>query len=189
MTTQAEPIGPGKLVLVVGPSGAGKDTLISLAKNSCAGNDRIVFPPRAVTRSASAFEDNLTLSSVEFETALARDAFALHWQAHGHHYGIPRTIDDDIRLGKTVVINVSRTIIAQARARYLNVVVVLITAPAGELAARLAARDRASDGNVGERLQRANLDAGVIADVIINNVGDAEDGARRLLEAIPTKQR
>jgi len=183
MTASADPIGPGKLVLVVGPSGAGKDTLISIARKSTAGNDRVAFPARTVTRPPTAFEENLALTPAEFAVALARGAFALHWQAHGHSYGVPRSIDDDIRSGRTVIVNVSRTIVGEARARYRNVVVVLITAPAEVLAARLAARSRASDGNVGERLQRGDLDAGFVADVTIDNVGDADAAARQLLEA------
>ena len=45
-------IGPGRLVLVVGPSGAGKDTLIGLAQAACADDDIVVFTRRVVTREA-----------------------------------------------------------------------------------------------------------------------------------------
>jgi ribose 1,5-bisphosphokinase len=177
-------IGPGKLVLVVGPSGAGKDTLIGLAKARSTGNDRIVFPQRTVTRPSSSFEDNLVMSPDEFDAALQRQEFALHWRAHGHAYGIPRAIDDELRLGKIVIVNVSRTVVAEARRRYVKVIVALVTAPADVLAQRLAARDRPSDGSVSSRLQRADLDADFVADVVIDNVGEAESNARRLLEAI-----
>ena len=44
--------------------------------------------------------------------------------------------------------NVSRTVIAAARAAYADVVVVLITAPAEVLAGRIAARARDSDGSI-----------------------------------------
>ena len=37
-------IGPGRLVLVVGRSGAGKDTLIGLAQAACADDPGVVFP-------------------------------------------------------------------------------------------------------------------------------------------------
>jgi ribose 1,5-bisphosphokinase len=183
MTSQAL-IGPGKLVLVVGPSGAGKDTLIDFARKFSADGDRVVFPRRVVTRPASAFEDNSVMSLDEFEAALKRKAFALHWRAHGHAYGIPRSIDDDLRAGKTVIVNVSRTIIAAAGERYARVVVVLVTAPAEVLAERVAARKRASDTDVGERLKRADLDTGFVAYVVINNVGQAETNARKMLDAI-----
>ena len=182
--TKAEPIGPGRLVLIVGPSGAGKDTLIDIARRNLADDAGVRFPRRVVTRPSSQFEDNLAMTPAEFDAALKESAFVLHWQAHGHAYGVPRQIDDEIRGGNTVVVNVSRTIIADARRRYRNVTVVSITAPADILAARLAARGRASDGSIGERVQRAALRDTAAPDVVISNVGAADDHARELAEII-----
>jgi len=182
--TPAEPIGPGRLVLIVGPSGAGKDTLIDIARRNLANDAHVKFPRRVVTRPSSQFEDNVAMTSAEFDTALRDGAFALHWQAHGHAYGVPRQIDDDIRGGDTVVVNVSRTIIEDARRRYRNVTVVSITAPADVLAARLAARGRASDGPIGERVQRASLQDTAAPDIVISNVGAADDHGRELVAAI-----
>ncbi|MGJ5178323.1 phosphonate metabolism protein/1,5-bisphosphokinase (PRPP-forming) PhnN [Bradyrhizobium oligotrophicum] len=176
--------GPGRLVLVVGPSGAGKDTLLNLARRECAGDDRIVFPQRVVTREASAFEDNLEMSEASFREALAAGAFALHWDAHGHLYGVPRAIQDDIAAGRTVVVNVSRTVIASARRDYARVIVVNITAPAEILAERLGKRHRPSDADIGERLQRTVRDDAVAADITIINVGDPTTHGRKLVEVI-----
>ena len=175
-------IGPGKLVLVVGPSGAGKDTLLGLARAACADDSTIVFVRRVVTREASSAEDNEQISVDAFREACARGAFAVHWEAHGHAYGLPRSIEDDIRAGRTVVANVSRTVIPALRHAYANVVVVSITAPADVLAARLAMRKRGSDGNITERLARKVEDAE--PDATIVNVSSAEYHARQLLRII-----
>jgi ribose 1,5-bisphosphokinase len=182
--TGAATIGPGRLVLVVGPSGAGKDTLIGIARRLCADDAGVKFPRRVVTRPSSQFEDNLAMTPAEFDAAERQGAFALNWRAHDHAYGVPRQIDDDIRAGKTVVVNVSRTIIAGARKRYRSVMVVLITAPADVLAQRVAARKRASDRSVEERVQRASLPESAPPDIVISNVGSAEDHGRELAEAI-----
>src|SRR6266705_2704677 len=115
---QAAAIGPGRLVLVVGPSGAGKDTLLGLAKAACADDRNIVFPRRVITREASVSEDNEEVSAGTFQEALARDEYAMHWEAHGHRYALSRAIDDDIRAGHTLVANVTRTVIAAMRRAY-----------------------------------------------------------------------
>jgi ribose 1,5-bisphosphokinase len=175
-------IGPGKLVLLVGPSGAGKDTLLGLARAACADDSTIVFVRRVVTREASSAEDNEQISVDAFREACARGAFAIHWEAHGHSYGLPRSIEDDIRAGRTVVANVSRTVIPSLRHAYAKVVVVSITAPADVLAARLAMRKRGSDGNIAQRLARRVEDAE--PDATIVNVSSAEYHARQLLRII-----
>jgi ribose 1,5-bisphosphokinase len=185
LTSRSELIGPGRLVLVVGPSGAGKDTLIAHARAACREDPGVVFPRRIVTRPPSPAEDNEFMAEGAFERAAAKGAFAFSWRAHGHGYGIPLAIDFDIETGRTVVCNVSRTAVAAVRGRYANVVTVLVIAPPEVLARRLAARERASDGSIAERLRRIGVEDGNLrADVIINNVGEPAAGARRLLDAI-----
>jgi ribose 1,5-bisphosphokinase len=179
-----ERIGPGWLILVVGPSGAGKDTLIAHARERCRAEASIVFPRRMVTRPASSAEDHATVSAEAFEATAAGGGFALWWRAHDLSYGVPRSIDGDIRAGRTIVCNVSRTIIAPARARYARVAAVLITAPADMRAARLAHRSRERADSVADRLRRGDALADVAVDFIIENVGTPELAARRLLEII-----
>ena len=183
-STASTRIGPGRLVLVVGPSGAGKDTLIEQAREACRDNARVVFPRRIVTRPSSAAEDNETLSEPEFAAAIADGAFAVHWRAHGHCYGLPVAINEAIREGRCVVANVSRSVVPALRAAYADVVVVSVTAPVEVLAQRLAARSRDTDGPLDERLQRAVDDTALKPDVTIVNVGPAADHARELLRAI-----
>ncbi len=175
-------IGPGRLILVVGPSGAGKDTLLGLAKAACEEDKSIVFPRRVVTRESTSSEANAQLSPDDFREALARGDFSMHWEAHGHSYGLRREIDDDIRAGRSVVVNASRTVIDAARRAYANVTVIAITAPPDVLAERLKMRSRSSDGRVEDRLSRS-VDT-TAPDVTILNVGRPEDHARRLVRAI-----
>jgi ribose 1,5-bisphosphokinase len=177
-------IGPGRLILVVGPSGAGKDTLLELARAACADDGSIVFPRRVVTREASSFEENEPVSLDAFRQALARGEFAMHWEAHGHCYGLRRAVEDDVSAGRTVIANVSRTVIGAMRRAYANVVVVSITAPAEILAARLTMRSRSSDGKVEDRIRRTVDDAASAPDVIISNVGSADANASKLVRII-----
>lgn len=181
---QSAAIGPGRLVLVVGPSGAGKDTLLRFAKAACVDNENIVFPRRMITREASASEDNEEVGAGTFQEALARNEFAIHWEAHGHCYALPRAIDDDIRAGRTVVANVSRTVIAAMRRGYAEIAVVSITAPPNVLAERLAMRGRSSDGRIERRLHRTVEDAAAAPDFTIINTGSAEYHGRQFVRII-----
>jgi ribose 1,5-bisphosphokinase len=178
-------IGPGALVVVVGPSGAGKDTLIARARTLCADDPRIVFPRRIVTRLASDAEDNDSATPFEFDAAIAQGAYAFWWEAHGLKYAVSAAIDAEVRSGNTVVCNVSRAVVNQLRERYAQFTVVLVTAPRDALVSRLAARGRESDGNVAGRLGRtAPAIDDVAPDITIENIGDPQAGARRLAEVL-----
>jgi ribose 1,5-bisphosphokinase len=178
------------LVLVVGPSGAGKDTLLNGARTACAFDPAVVFPRRVVTRPKSDAEDHDSVDAAEFERATNDGAYALWWRAHGNSYGIPASIDRDIRAGRTVVCNVSRAIVEAARRRYSFVTVVEITAPEQILQARLASRQRIGDGSLAQRIDRsAEVERLFSPDIVIRNVGRPDGGIRRLIRAIRTSAR
>lgn len=180
----AQAIGPGRFILVVGPSGGGKDTIIAGAKAACDGKASVVFPRRIVTRKASAAEDHDSLDDAPFDRAVNDGSFAIWWQAHGLKYGIPRSVDTDIRAGHTVICNVSRAVVDDIRGRYANVCVVLVTASPAVLAARLAGRSRDSDGPLRQRIKRNDAFANFRADHAIDNVGTPEHAVRLFLEVI-----
>jgi ribose 1,5-bisphosphokinase len=168
------------LVLVVGPSGAGKDTLLEAARRALAGNPRVRFVRRVITRPAEAGgEDHEAVT----EDAFATRSFALQWRAHGLCYGIPEDVVDDLSRGLTVVANVSRGVVEQA-ARRFPVRVIEITAPPEVLAARLIARGRESAADVATRLARTvALPEGVRVTTLVND-RTVEEGVARLLEVI-----
>jgi len=183
-TSAADLVGPGRFVLIVGPSGAGKDTLIAGVRAACDGAANVAFPRRVVTRANSDAEDHDTLENAAFDHAAKDGKFALWWEAHGHKYGIPSSADADIRAGRVVITNVSRAIVSAVRRRYAHVEAVLVTAPKDVLTSRLTRRLRRSDGSVTDRVKRNDLFVGFRADHVIETTGTPDVAVRLLLEVI-----
>jgi ribose 1,5-bisphosphokinase len=175
-------------VLVVGPSGAGKDTLLAHVRAATRDDERVVFARRVITRAPDGAEDHDSLSDAEFDRAQAEGAFAVWWGAHGNRYGIPVSVNAAIGAGHTVVCNVSRGVVASLRARYRVVTVVLVTAPTEVLRQRLAARGRSSDGDLAKRIERADsLACKMDPDVVITNVAAPAIAAGQLLAIVRTQ--
>lgn len=102
------PLRVAHLILVVGPSGAGKDTLIDYARAQLRSDPSFHFARRVITRPPSVGEDHESVDIEEFQRRAG--AFALHWQAHGLFYGIPATVEDQLDCGAVVIANGSRAI-------------------------------------------------------------------------------
>lgn len=172
-------LGPGTLLLVVGPSGAGKDTLIDIARTRFADNARVLFARRLVTRPAGAGEAHGTLSEAEFEALRVEGRFPLFWRAHGLCYALGPEVAQAIAEGGVVVANGSRATLPEARTRFQRVRVVEVTAPVAVRAGRLAARGREDAADIEERLSRAP-EVDVAPDLVIDNVGTPADGGEQL---------
>jgi ribose 1,5-bisphosphokinase len=172
------------LVAVVGPSGAGKDTLMAAARRRIGRDPRFRFVRRRITRPASAGgEDHEPLDRDAFLRRRDARGFALWWEAHGLLYGIPRDIETDLAAGRCVVANMSRGVLTEAASRY-PLLVLEITAPPAVLAARLAARGREEPDAVAARLAReAPLPPSLRVHRVVND-GAPEDAAAEVLAAL-----
>lgn len=172
------------LVLVVGPSGAGKDTLINAARAALADDPSFVFPRRVVTREAvAALEDHDTVTAEQFALQEANGAYALSWEAHGLRYGLPAAIADDIAAGRVVVMNSSRRMIPVALAKFPGSKVVVVEATPAVRAQRLGGRGRESAAEIEARLAR-EVDVPMPDAVRIDNSGAVADGISRFLTAL-----
>lgn len=176
----------GTLALVVGSSGAGKDTLIGGARAALEGDARFCFPRRVVTRSAVAdVEDHDSVTADAFERHRLRGDYALDWQAHGLSYGIAAGIDAELDAGKIVVVNVSRRILPRATEKYDRCAILLVTARPEIRAARLAARGRESAAEIAGRLAHEGAPFPPGARVVeLDNSDTREAGIGRFVDAL-----
>ncbi|MEG3620120.1 phosphonate metabolism protein/1,5-bisphosphokinase (PRPP-forming) PhnN [Magnetovibrio sp. PR-2] len=179
----------GTLYLVVGPSGAGKDSLIDGAKAELVGNGQYVFPRRYITRPADAGgEDHIPVATEMFETMLQRGDMVLEWHAHKLRYGVPAAVQDHLEQGRNVVVNVSRTVVEEARQQLQPMKVLYINVSEDILAERLKARGRESASDIKRRVERAQayqLDGEDV--IMIDNGGALESSISTFLTAINVK--
>jgi len=183
--------GPGVLMLVAGPSGAGKDTLIGTARAHFHGDARVVFPRRVVTRPSDVTEQVRQVSMAAFNAMVARGDFLLAWRAHGLGYGIPAASRAQLQDGCVVVANVSRQVIADAFTLWPRSHAVYVHVEPDILRARLQSRGRETAGQIGERLLRHDRIGGASAPTdapegatIIDNSGPVASASAAFIEVL-----
>ena len=171
--------------MTVGPSGAGKDSLIQAAVETLAGNPDYIAAQRVISRPLDdAREDHEPVSVEEFRRRLDSDAFMLSWNVYDTYYGIPRSYEGELAVGRHVIANVSRTVVGIAVTDFAPTRVIQITAPREVLVARLMARG--DPATAAARLARAVvLPAGIPVTHLLN-AGDLGAGANRLLHLLTT---
>lgn len=167
----------GTLILVVGPSGAGKDSLIAAVRSRFSDDDSLVFARRCITRPPDPDgEAHEAVSQMEFERRRDADEFMLSWQAHGLSYGIPSSYEAALRSGRAVIANASRTVVDRARNIFTPAAIVHVTASPEILAHRLVRRGRENESDQDGRLQRTVQACLKGTDVVtIVNDGDLKD--------------
>ena len=176
----------GTLVVVVGPSGVGKDSLMDIARRHFSGRDDVRFVRRTITRPTdTGGEDHDAASPEAFDRLVASGAFAVSWKAHGLGYGIPLDVREDLARGRTLIVNGSRSALASVRAAFPDLVVVNVTARADVLAKRLAARGRETAKQIEARLARTTAPLPTDLTIItIDNSGDLEVAGKELVQLI-----
>ena len=175
----------GHFFFVVGPSGAGKDSLISgvqpLLKPGA-----FVLARRVITRQAMAdAEDHDSCSESRFLERQKNGDFLITWQAHGLHYGLPASLLQQVEQGVNVIANGSRNMIEALQSNVPSLRVIEVTAPTEVLRKRLTARNRESAQDIEQRLERAALamPQGIACQRVMNDM-TLEIGISRLKAAL-----
>lgn len=176
---------PGRLVVVVGPSGVGKDSLLSAARATLATVPDLLFVRRAITRPASGdAEDHEPMSDEAFAAAEQDGAFCFTWRAHGLCYGLRTDLEAHLGAERPAIVNGSRKVLADMARRFPGLAIVRVTADPQVIAARLASRGRESDEEIAARLARAAEIPDVAPVAVVDNSGTLDDAARSFVDAV-----
>ena len=118
----------GTLIYVMGPSGSGKDSLLSALRPRLRGLP-VAFARRYISRPACAGgEQHMALSAGSILSMEAQGRLAMRWSSHGCQYGIGRSIDGSLEHGICVIVNGSREYLPEALRRYPDLLPVLVEA-------------------------------------------------------------
>jgi guanylate kinase len=165
----------GALVVISGPSGAGKTTIVRRVLDE---DPSLVWSVSATTRRPRAGEvdgrDYLFLTREEFERRLAAGFFAEHAESFGNLYGTPAgPLAEALKGGRVIVLDIDVAGARQIRAKFPEAALVFIRPPDFEtLARRLTKRRSESEEQFRLRLERARSEveaAGEYNETITND--------------------
>ncbi|MDB5762495.1 MAG: hypothetical protein JWQ21_1490 [Herminiimonas sp.] len=177
---------PGRLFFFVGPSGAGKDTLLQWVRKRMPADADIVFAQRTITRPAHPSESHEATDAATFWQHAAAGRFAMIWQANDLCYGVRRGIEADLKAGRDVIVNGSREYVPQLRQLFPEAQVIWVDADEQKIRERLEARQRETGAALLRRLERAVqfTPADELPVIRLDNTGPLEVAGHRLLEIL-----
>jgi ribose 1,5-bisphosphokinase len=176
------------LIYIMGPSGAGKDSLLNSLHQEMASLGKalpLIMAQRTITRSHhQSNENHEAVDEASFESLLQSNAFALNWFANGLHYGIRHEQLAPMSKGSWVMVNGSRAYLEQAKLRFPGLTVLHITAPVDVLRSRLLARGRENEKDIEARLSRSQSLESNPQDLYVINDGRLEDSLTKLKDLL-----
>lgn len=179
----------GRLVVLVGPSGVGKGTIVqrivSQYEDFSVSVSATTRPPRPGEREG---EHYFFLSERQFERVIKNDGF-LEWaRVHGEHlYGTPaEAVDTVLDEGKHVILEIDIQGARQVKRKAKGALTIFIAPPSfEELEARLRGRGTESEADITKRLRSAKRELkaqGECEEVVVNV--DVATAAQRVVDLV-----
>lgn len=175
----------GRLVVLTGPSGVGKGTLMrSLLQR----HPELYYSVSATTRSPRPGEINgkhyYFVSRNQFEQMVASGEF-LEWaEFAGNYYGTPRSaVEEQVRDGKIVILEIELEGARQIRSSFPSAQRIFILPPSlEELEHRIRGRGQDSEEAIARRLRRAKEEIDAASEFDVQIVNDDFETALRSIE-------
>ena len=181
----------GLLVVVSGPSGAGKGTLLNLLKDS--GDDSIRFSVSATTRTPRKGEvdgqNYFFKTKDEFKLMIENDELFEWVEYCDNFYGTPKKyVEDTVKEGYDCLLEIEVEGAAKVMEAYPECVSVFILPPSfEELRRRIEKRGTEDIEVVNKRLDRARKEIAYVSNydyIIVNdNLKEAVEGLRGIIKA------
>lgn len=178
-----------KMIWLMGPSGSGKDSLLTALRQQ--EHNQLLIAHRYITRAADAgCENHVALSEKEFTQRRQQGLFALSWQAHHQSYGIGVELDLWLESDIDVVVNGSRQHLKQARERYGDALVpICLHVSTNVLRKRLELRGRETPHQIEQRLQRAAFYTPDLDDcLVLNNDGSLAESVVSFMRLVNSQR-
>lgn len=157
--------------MIIGPSGSGKDTLISGAKALLNNEKLYIFAQREITRpQTDDAEDHIAISEDEFKRKEFSSEYSLSWFANGLGYGVTN-LDEYMRREKFIILNGSRGALRDIRQKYKDTIIIQVEVPPELLRKRLISRGREDSGEIDARLARGGA-LRILDPTVINFIND-----------------
>ncbi|MGD1717740.1 guanylate kinase [Dapis sp. BLCC M172] len=177
----------GKLIVLTGPSGVGKGTLL---KSLLEGHPELVLSVSATTRSPRAGEvegkSYFFVDRDRFQQMIKSEEL-LEWAEYaGNFYGTPSIpVIENIKQGKSVILEIELQGARQIQKTFPDALRIFILPPStAELEKRLRSRGQDSEEAIAKRLKRATEELEAVAEFDIQLVNDNLEDALQNLEAI-----
>ena len=179
---------PGRLIVLSGPSGVGKDTVLHELRNL---DPSLRYSVSYTTREPRSGEvDGVAYSFVDTETfrAMAERGEFLEWaEVHGHLYGTSEArVKAALDRGEDIVLKIDVQGAAWIRPRVAGAIFIFLLPPSeGELRRRLVSRDTEDEASLELRFSNAvtELADGAAYDHRVVN-DDVSRVAREILEIV-----
>lgn len=184
------PQGPGRLIVIAGPSGVGKGTLIAAVLPRLSDT---VLARSATTRPRRGDEQQgreyYFLTPEEFEERVKKEEFIEHVQYGASRYGTLRSeVEKHLQAGTNVILEIEVEGAMNVRRLIPGALLVFIAPPSmEELGRRLEDRNTEAGQEIKARLERARKELAVREEfdyIVVNeDLGQAVDELERVIKA------